>query len=284
MYHCYADDTQIYLSCCAKDMQVAKARMENCIADVRTWMASNYLRLNDDKTEIVFIGRKALVSKIGTVEIEIGNALIHSTSHARNIGMIIDNIFNLKHHINSICRGAWYHLRNIGSIKHYLDKTTCEKLIHAFVTSKLDFLNSLLHGLPDLDLNKLQRIQNSAARMLTGSKMRDHIQPILRQLHWLPLKFWINYKILLVTFKALNGQAPSYISDLLNPVCSERSLRYVSRQDLHVPRTFSSFGDRRFSVIAPKLWNNLPKDIKDIKCIESFKTSLKTFLFNEAFK
>ena len=283
MYHCYADDTQIYLSCSLDDLGAAKKKMEQCIAEIRSWMASNYLRLNDDKTEIVFIGRKSLVSKVGTVSLEIGDSVIQSSTKARNIGMIVDNVLNLKSHINQMCKGAWFHLRNIGMIKQFLSKETCEKLIHAFVTAKLDFLNSLIYGLPDLDINKLQRIQNAAARMLTGAKMRDHIQPILRELHWLPLKFRIDYKLLLLTFKALNGLAPSYISELLKPVSIGRSLRSVTRQDLHIPRTRSTFGDRRFSVVAPKLWNTLPSDMKDITCVDAFKKSLKTFLFGKAF-
>ena len=281
MYHCYADDTQIYLSCSLDDVSSAKYKMEQCIAEIRSWMASNFLRLNDDKTEVVFIARKSLVSKVGTVSVEIGDSVINSTTQARNIGLIMDNVLNLKAHINSICKGAWYHLRNISTIKQYLNKETCEKLIHAFVTAKLDFLNSLLHGLPDVDLNKLQRIQHAAARMLTGAKMRDHIQPILRELHWLPLKSRIDYKLLLLTFKALNGLAPSYISDLLQQVSSGRSLRSATRQDLHIPRTYSSFGDRRFSVVAPKLWNSLPSNMKEVTCVDALKKLLETFLFSK---
>ena len=284
MYHCYADDTQIYLSCSVKNIQQAKQQMEQCIDEIRSWMSSNYLRLNDDKTEIVFIGRKSLVSKVGPVSLRIGNVSIGSTVQARNIGMIVDNVLNLKSHVNTICKGAWFHLRNVGFIKQYLDRNTCEKLLHAFVTSKLDFLNCLLHGLPDIDLNKLQRIQNAAARMITGAKMRDHMQPILKDLHWLPIKFRIDYKILLMTYKAMNNLAPTYIKDLLKPVTHTRGLRSVSRGDLQVPRTYSSFGDRRFSVVAPILWNNLPQTIKEKDSVESFKSSLKTHLFVKAFQ
>ena len=88
-------------------------------------------------------------------------------------------------------------------------------VIHAFVTNRIDFCNSLLYGLPDCELKKVQRVQNAAARLLTSTRKYDHITPVLRELHWLPVKYRIQFKILLLTFKAIHGMAPDYISRLL---------------------------------------------------------------------
>jgi hypothetical protein len=109
--------------------------------------------------------------------------------------------------INNTCKSASLAIRNIGKIRNYLDQQSAKKLIHAFVTSKLDFCNSLLFGFPKKEPDKLQRIHNSAALITTMTKLKhEHITPVLR---WLPVKKRINFKILTLTFKALNGMAPS---------------------------------------------------------------------------
>ena len=91
-------------------------------------------------------------------------------------------------------------------------------VMHAFVTSRIDYCNGLLYGLPDCEITKLQRAQNAAARLLTSSRKYDHITPVLHELHWLPVKYRVHFKILLLTFKALNGMAPAYTSDLINVI------------------------------------------------------------------
>ena len=158
-YHLYADDTQIYLSCDLQSVKIAKSKIETCIEEIRSWMAANFLQLNDSKTEVLLLGSKSSINKVGSVSLKIGNESIESCRSARNIGLIMDSTLNMQQHINSICKSAWFHLRNIGFIKQFLDDATCEKLIHAFVTSKLDFMNSLLFGVPKVHLDKLQRVQ-----------------------------------------------------------------------------------------------------------------------------
>ena len=111
-----------------------------------------------------------------------------------------------------------------------------EKLVHAFMTSRLDYCNALLAGCPASSINKLQLVQNAAARVLTRSRKYDHITPILSSLHWLPIKFRIDYKVLLMTYKALNGLAPVYLTDLLSPYNPSRSLRSQNSGLLVVPR------------------------------------------------
>ena len=147
--------------------------------------------------------------------------------------------------VNEICKAAWSCIRNISRIRRYLDQSSMEKLIHAFVTSKLDNNNSLLYGLPKWQLDKLQRIQNAAARIVFRSKKFDHVTPLLMDLHWLPIE--IKYKILLLTYKALHGTAPKYISELLT--LSNSNLRSNANNDfLLAPKSKSvRYGDRTFS-------------------------------------
>ena len=130
----------------------------------------------------------------------------------------------------------------------------------------------------------VQRVQNAAARLVTMASKSDHITPILFKLHWLPVKERITFKLLLITFKSLHGQAPSYISELLNIYQPSRSLRSSSLKYLSVPKCNTvSYGHRAFSVASAKLWNSLPYYLRFTENINTFKTSLKTFLFKRTF-
>ena len=132
-------------------------------------------------------------------------------------------------------------------------------------------------------LDKLQRAQNAAARMLTRTRKFDHISPVLRNLHWLPIRQRIKYKLLLLTWKALHGMAPPYIQDLLKEYAPTRNLRSSSQHLLDSARTSTSYGDRAFSAVAPALWNALPTDIRGNQSIDTFCSKLKTHLFSSAF-
>ena len=160
---------------------------------------------------------------------------------------------------------------------------TLLELIHAFITSRLDFCNSLLVGLPQSTLRRLQSVQNAAARLLAGTNISNHITPILYKLHWLPINQRIRFKIILVTFKALHGFAPFYIQNMLRPRTVRPGLRSTNNM-LFVPQTrLVSYGDKAFSCIAPRLWNSLPEDLREIQNISLFQQRLKTYLFTLAF-
>ena len=146
--------------------------------------------------------------------------------------------------------------------KRSLNRTASEQVVHAFVTSSLDIANSLLYGLPQEQLNRLQRIQNIAARVVTRSKKSCHITPVLKDLHWLPVRYRIVYKILLIVYKAINGLSPLYISNLFSFYTPSRNLRLNEKLLLIEPKSKHSWGDRSFVVAAPRLWNELPLSIR----------------------
>ncbi len=175
-------------------------------------------------------------------------------------------------------------LRNIAKLRNMLPVSDAEKLVHAFMTSRLDYCNALLGGCPASSINKLQVVQNAAARVLTRSRKYDHITPILQSLHWLPIKYRISYKILLLAYKALNGLAPAYLTSLLSRYNPSRSLRSQNSGLLVVPRIAKSTkGGRDFSYLAPKLWNSLPDNVRGSDTLSLFKYRLKTHLFSQAF-
>ena len=155
---------------------------------------------------------------------------------------------------------------------------------YATLTAKLDNCNSLLYGLPDNTIGLLQRAQNTAARIITRTRKFAPITPVLTHLHWLPVRLRIDYKILLLTFKAIHNQTPAYISDLLQPYIPTRTLR-SSTKKLLTSTTYKTitYGGRAFSYAAPKLWNVLPLDIRESPNLETFKRKLKTHLFSKAY-
>ncbi len=130
--------------------------------------------------------------------------------------MLFDSNLSFESHISSICKTVFFHLTNISKLRPMLSMSNAEILIHAFMTSKLDYCNALLGGCSARLINKLQIVQNAAARVLTITRKYDHITPVLSTLHWLPIKHCIDFKILLITYKALNGLAPQYLSELLS--------------------------------------------------------------------
>ena len=160
---------------------------------------------------------------------------------------------------------------------------TTKSLVHAFITSKVDYCNSLLYGVPKYLLLRLQRVLNCAARIVFKSNKYDHITPLLKELHWLPIEQRIKFKILLITFKALNKQAPSYITDLLIPYKPSRSLRSSTKNLLTKPVfNLKSYGGRSFALASTVLWNDLPQSITDSQSVENFKQKLKRHLFLQA--
>ncbi len=128
-------------------------------------------------------------------------------------------------HVKAVTKSAYYHLKNIARIRCFVSSQDLEKLVHAFITSRVDYCNGLLTGLPRKTIRQLQLIQNAAARILTRTRKSEHITPVLRSLHWLPVTFRIDFKVLLLVYKSLNGLGPKYIADMLTEYKPNRPLR-----------------------------------------------------------
>ncbi|XP_061911245.1 uncharacterized protein LOC133655271 [Entelurus aequoreus] len=251
-FHCYADDTQLYMPLKLTNTPDC-SQLEACLNEIKQWMSANFLQLNAKKTEMLIIGP------------------------ARHF----DPTLSFESHIKSVTKTAFFHLRNIAKIRSILSTSDTEVIIHAFVTSRLDYCNILFSGLPMSSIKRLQLVQNAAARLLTKTRKFDHITPILAHLHWLPVHLRCDFKVLLLTYKILHGLAPAYLADCIVPYVPTRNLRSKNSGLLVIPRAKKkSAGYRAFSIRAPVLWNALPVTVRDATSVEAFKSHLKTHLYN----
>ena len=284
-YHIYADDTQVYCSTDLLNPQDDLKRITACVSDIRTWMIQNKLKINDDKTEFLIL-HSSYKEFTANLNFEISQTLVNPSDTCGNLGVIFDSHMKMENQIQSICRSVNFHLRSINSVHDSLTDDATVLLVHALITSKLDYCNSLLHGLPDKLIHHLQRLQNIAARTVSRTSKFEHITPVMYELHWLPVKMRIRFKLLLLVYQCVQQTAPTYLCELLHEKKkSKYGIRSYELEHLHIPDSETkTYGDRAFCFSGPREWNKLSLEIRQSKSVEVFKTKLKTLLFKEYYK
>ncbi len=175
-YHSYADDTQIYLALSPNDYSPIDSLCQ-CIDEINSWMCQNFLQLNKEKTEVIAFGNKDEVLKVNAYLDSRGQT---TKNQVRNLGVILETDLSFSSHVKAVTKSAYYHLKNIARIRCFVSSQDLEKLVHAFITIRVDYCNGLL---PKKTIRQLQLIQNAAARILTRTRKSEHITPVLRSLH-----------------------------------------------------------------------------------------------------
>ena len=287
LFHLYADDTQLMKVVEPNSVQKQHesiSQLETGIMKVGSWMKDNKLQLNRDKTEFMIIGTKNQLKKMHVDSITLGDEIVRKSSEVRNLGVYMDSELSMVKHVTNLCKTCYYHIRNIYKIRRFLTMEATKTLVHATIINRLDYCNSLLYGLPENLIGKLQKVQNASARLITGLSKYDHITAALKDLHWLPIAARIKYKICIITFKSRMGLTPNYIAEMLMPYHPSRPLRSAGECKLVEERfKLSTYGNRAFSNHAPSLWNQLPDNLKNETSFTKFKKDLKTELFEKAY-
>ena len=212
----YTDDTQIYITLRDPDHSVVSVEiLQACVNDVFAWNTQNMLKSNPGKTNVLHFTSRFKKQPLSLETLMLANSTIGIKAKAKNLGIVMDKILSFNDHINEICKKASFAVRSIGHIRRYLPYEGLKVLVNSLVISRLDYCNSVLYGIPKYQRDKLQKIQNIAARMITGTRSTDHITSTLKNLHWLPVEARINFKILLITYKILNGQSTSYLESII---------------------------------------------------------------------
>ena len=280
----YADDNNWYISFVTSNSDTKLQALSNCLEASKTWLLNNNLKLNNDKTKVICFTPRKDLNPIQSFAFN--SELVEPVTAFKNLGITMDTLLTMGSHINTVTQSAYLQIKNLSKIRQYLTLDSAKTLTQALVISRIDYCNSLLGNIPLRLSNKLQRVQNAAAKMLFKKPKRAHVTPLLKSLHWLPVVSRIKFKILLLTYKSLNRSAPSYLKHLLYWYVPPRQLRSnITLQDtLVVPKyRRKKHGGRSFSALSPTLWNKLPLSIRQAKTVTAFKSLLKTHYFTKHF-
>ena len=251
------------------------------MTDLKRWLTDHQLLLNESKTEVIAFNVPGCKVPPAMTDINMCGCNITLQQTVRDIGVFLDSGMDMSAQVSRMCQSAYFQLHNIAKIRHCLTVNACKTIVHALVTSKLDYGNAVLFGINERLINKLQMTQNLAACLIMRQRRRDHITRVMIALHWLPNTYSI---MLVLTYQAVHNLAPVYITDVISVYEPGRQLRSASRSLLTVLRhNLERFGRRGFSVNAPHLWNDLPDNLRLIDSVVNLKRHLKTYLFKEAF-
>ena len=264
-FHSYTDDSKLYVHCKAHDAAVTCSRIVSCIRDIDNWMASNWLKLNPDKTQFIILGSRQQLAKVNCDSIHLDNADIPFSLKVNCLGVILDAELTMLQHIRGLTGRCFYQLRQIRAIQKSLTVETVKLLVHTFVNSRLNYCNSILQGVSAVHLQKLQTIQKGAAWIVARRRKFDPITSTIRdELHWLPIVKRIHFKQCMLVYRSVHGMAPSYIADMCVKHSFESELYNLCsavRGELVVPLARkSTLGSRRIKYSGSSLWNALPHD------------------------
>ena len=224
-----------------------------------------------------------MVQHVEMPSIPLAGCDIKRCDNLKSLGVVLDDHLSFDKHVSDICKSTSFHTRALAHVRRSITTDMARTVATAIVGSKLDYCNSLLFGASDKNISRLQRIQNNLARVVTNRGRYDRITPILAELHWLPIKERIEFKLCTLTYKVRTNKQPAYLASCLTESGPTRTLRSASRHLLTVPRTRTVAASRRFSVAAPTAWNRIPLAIRETETLASFRNKLKTFFFKLAY-
>ena len=232
---------------------------------VKGWMDAVRLKLNESKMEFIYFGSRQQLQKCTIDKININNKTIQRSNTVKYLEGHLDQHLTFRKHVITKYKAAMINICKIRMIQRFLTREVCHQLTLSLTISHLDYGNAILTGCPDATLGLMQKVQNTAAaaRLVLTKHHSYSTTECLRQLHWLPIKSGIAYKVLTMIFKCRHGMAPKYLQDLIQTKEHHRQgLKSNSKQLLMVPTTSrKTFADRAFSVKGPRLWNNLPDNL-----------------------
>ena len=263
------------------ESQDVKAKLDACTSDIDKWFLSNRLKLNNKKTEVILFQPPAQKRRnsLPIVTLVDGKE-VKPVTNIKSLGVFLDDTLKLTEQVSFMTSCAHFHLRRISAKRSIFSRRITETLVNALVLSRLDYCNSLICGLPNKMIQKLQRVQNAAAKLVMLARKRDHVTPLLRQLHWLPMLYRSQFKILVLVYKIIHGMSPDYLRPLITRYSPTRQLRSSGELLLRrpaCPRT--KYGERAFCQLSPTLWNCLPLDIRHSDSLPDFKRKLKTHFY-----
>ena len=261
---------------------ILKYDIEKCMGEITNWMNTMFLKINPDKTEILLLYPDTLSSEVVIKGALFDGQCIRFSHKVKNVGVWLDEHLNLEAHVNTITSHCYKLLKNIGRLRNIFTKMHMEMLVHAVISSRLDYCNSIFYNMSKHNLNKLQKVQNAAARLIARKRKHQSISSTIEDLHWLRVESRIIFKLLLLVYKVIYG--------LCSKNLQVRFKGHNCRPDdfllLETRKVKTKHGERTFEYAGPRLWNALPVHVRSEEKIVEFKTKVKTILFvdTEGFK
>jgi len=211
-------------------------------------------------------------------------SIVTLSDRIKLLGVTLDTDLTFDDHVNTLTKSAYFHIRALRHFRSCLTEEAAKLVACSIVSSRLDYSNSLLFGMSQKNINKLQVVQNALAKVVLRAPWRSHSSDNLRSLHWLPIRERIQFKIATLVYKCRSNAAPSYLSSCLADHKPARLLRSSSDFALlKVPTVCTKFSSRGFSSAAPEIWNPLPFSVRTSASLPCFKNNLKTFLFQQTY-
>ena len=275
----YADDTQLFITVPPNSIPAAICQLQDCLSDLHIWFCLNGMSLNPDKSESIWFSTPQRSRTMPpATSVDVAGTLVPISDTITTLGVTLDNHLSFKTHVNAISRSCNYHIRALRHIRSSLTDDMAKSVAVALVSSRLDYANSLLYGTSQSNIHKLQRIQNSLAKLVIRHTSISSAAA-LKSLHWLPVRHRIDFKISTLTYKLLHTGTPSYLANLIHLHTPVRITRSSDLDLLYQPATSTVIGSRAFSIAAPALWNAIPLTIRQASTLISFRRLLKTHFF-----
>ena len=271
----FADDHQLYVSFSIEDQYtIFNHLVPKCFQEVMQWMKRHFLLINPGKTEVIVFGSAAVLHYLYIQGIFLdSDVCVRFSPVVKSLGFLLDDKLTFIPQINKLKSCMFQKLRSIARMKPFLPLKDMKTLVQFIVLSSIDYCNSLYFGCSKASINQLQAIQNRACRVIFGMKRRQSVCKKIEELHWLKVNERIKFKMLLLMFKCLRGEAPVYLKELF---CH---IKVEDMRSLSLPYPSESHATRPFQYAGIRLWNDLPSHIRHITDINIFKNKLKTHLF-----
>ena len=282
--HVYADDTTFYIGFRpADEFSTTLDIIQQCIEEVKLWMLRNFLKLNLDKTQVLFCGKSSLIelysSRFKQYEPVLGTSL-GDNLNARVLGVRLDQCLKFDDMIGDVCKSGYFRLNKLKAIRNSLDVHLKVTLVRCYVLSSIDYCSILYANINGSQMKRLQRLMNTSVRFIYGLRKSERITPFMKQCHFLPVKYRILFKLCVFVFRVLHGLSPEYLQNIIyirNPL---RAGLRSSAADRYID---TDYRGRTIAVRMVEEWNVLPGNLRRMSNLENFKGKLKTHFFAVAY-
>lgn len=278
----YADDTQILLEGKVESIKELIKKAEETLNKVKFYFQTNGLLLNESKTQCIFIGSRQYISEINdNIQIDFNGNSIRPMKSVKNLGVHFDRYMSFESHIDELYKKVMGTLIYLNRVKDFFEPDTRLIVVQSLALSLINYCFVIWGSTNDLLLNRVQKLQNFAARVAIGTvKKFEHITPFLLQLEWLKVKDRYIYDVNVIVFKIVRNMFPNWLYDF-NTVDSVTGMITRQANNLVIRRAFTNVGSREMRTRGPHLWNRLPSVIREAASLNSFKNKLQKYILNK---